>query len=208
MVRAIIIDDESDSIEILQNEISKHCKAVELVGSYESPKAGIKAINQLKPDVVFLDIEMPGINGFELLELIPDIDFDIIFTTAYDQFALRAFKVCALDYLLKPVDPIELRAAVAKVSDKSVQSKTKTQVQFLLQHLEELEHNNVKRIALPTIDGLEFIHLDDILFCESDGAYSMLHFKSGSKLLISKSLRFLEDILCNFHFSACINPIL
>ena len=200
MIRAIIIDDELDCIQSLENELAAHCKDIEIVQSCINPKEGIKAIHNYKPDVVFLDIEMPVINGFELLELISDIDFDIIFITAYDKFALQAFKVCAVDYLLKPVDPQELVAAVGKLTYNKKEGKTKNQIQFLLQHLDELEQNNVKRIALPTFEGLEFIHLKDILYCESDGAYSIIHFTNDQNMLISKPLRYLEEILCDYNF--------
>ena len=200
MIRAIIIDDELDCIQSLENELTYHCKEVDILGRYSNPKEGIKGIHQHKPDVVFLDIEMPVINGFELLELIPNINFDVIFTTAYDNFALRAFKVCAVDYLLKPVDPDELKTAVSKLQKRPEGFDAKGHFNFLLQHLEEAEQNNVKRIAVPTFEGLDFIQLQDILYCESDGAYSIIHFISGSKSVISKSLKYLEDILAHYRF--------
>ena len=199
MIKAIIIDDEQDCIHSLEFELREHCKNIDVVKTCMNAKEGIKAIHKYDPNVVFLDIDMPVINGFELLELISDINFEIIFTTAHDKFAVQAFKVCALDYLLKPIDPVDLVKAVHKLQE-SQEKKTKNQVQFLLQHLDELEQNNVKRIALPTMEGLQFIYLNDILYCESDGAYSLLHFTQEKKLLISKSLRYLEEILCEYHF--------
>jgi len=200
MIRAVIIDDEIDCIQSLEFELTEHCKSVEIVDRCQNAKEGIKAIHKHKPDVLFLDIEMPVINGFELLELLAEINFDIIFITAHDKFALQAFKVCAVDYLLKPIDPDDLIKAVHKLHKTQERNKTKTQIQFLLQHLDELEQNNVRRIALPTLEGLQFIYLNDILYCESDGAYSTLYFTQGTKLLISKPLRYLEEILCNYHF--------
>lgn len=200
MIKAVIIDDEIDCIQSLEFELTKHCKSVEIVERCQNAKDGIKAIHKHKPDVLFLDIEMPVINGFELLELLSEINFDIIFTTAHDQFALKAFKVCAVDYLLKPIDPNDLITAVHKLHRTEERNNTKNQIQFLLEHLDELKQNKVKRIALPTLEGLQFIYLNDILYCESDGAYSTLYFTQGTKLFISKPLRYLEQILCNYHF--------
>ncbi|NNF34097.1 MAG: response regulator transcription factor [Saprospiraceae bacterium] len=200
MIRAIIIDDEPDCIQSLERDIAEYCKTLEVICTCNNAKEGIKAIHKNKPDVVFLDIEMPIINGFELLSLLPDIDFEIIFTTAYDKFALQAFKVSAVDYLLKPIDPEELINAVNKLNRNHDEKIGEGRIQFLLKHLEELDQNNVRRIALPTFEGLEFILLNDILYCESDGTYSILHFTNGHKMIISKPLLYLEEVLCDYHF--------
>jgi two-component system LytT family response regulator len=132
--------------------------------------------------------------------MVPDVDFEVIFTTAYDHYAIQAFRISAVDYLLKPIDAEALSAAVEKVRILREKGNTSKQISFLIQQIKDLENNTVRKIALPTFDGLEFIHMDDILYCQSDGAYSHVFFKDGSKLYISKTLRYLEDALCAFHF--------
>lgn len=199
-LKAIIIDDELECIDFLANELSEYCPDVEIVASSSSGKDGIKAIIKHQPDMVFLDIDMPFVNGFDVIEMVPNIDFPVIFTTAYDQYALKAFKISAIDYLLKPVQPADLEQAVDKVRRIKRQGNSQRQIEFLIEQLKDIENNSVRKIALPTFDGLEFIKLDEILYCQSDGAYSNVFFKTGKKMYISKPLRFLEDILCDYHF--------
>jgi two-component system LytT family response regulator len=199
-LRAIIVDDELDSVQSLERDISDYCKNVEIVALCENAKQGILAINKHRPDVVFLDIDMPVVNGFELLEMIRNIAFEVIFTTAYDKYAVRAFKISAVDYLLKPIDPDELVKGVEKVSNLKSKGTNRNQISFLIQQLQDYENNNVHRIALPTSEGLEFVDLKDILYCEADGTYSFIYFTNGKRLLISKNLRYLEDILCDYQF--------
>lgn len=199
-LRAIIIDDEPDCIQSLSRDLVEFCSHVEVVGLCEGAKDGIRTINIQKPDIVFLDIDMPLINGFELLELLPEINFAVIFTTAYDKYALQAFKISAVDYLLKPIDPDELVKAVDKVRTLQEHGTSSQQIDFLMQQIKDQENNAIHRIALPTSQGLDFIDLKDIQYCESDGAYSYVHYTDGSNLLISKPLKYLEDILCDFQF--------
>lgn len=200
MLRAILIDDEPECLRSLSLDLKQHCQGVEILAQCDNGKEAIKAIHVHNPDVVFLDIDMPYINGFDLLEMVPNVDFEVIFTTAYDKYALQAFRISAVDYLLKPVDVDALKEAVEKVRILREKGNTSRQISFLIQQIKDLENNNVRKIALPTFDGLEFINLNDILYCQSDGAYSYVHFLDGNKLYISKTLRYLEDALCNFHF--------
>ena len=200
MLRAILIDDEPECLRSLAYDLTQPDPVVEVVAQCTNGKDAIKAIHALRPDVLFLDIDMPYINGFDLLEMVPDGQFDVIFTTAFDQYAIQAFRISAIDYLLKPIDPEALRLAVEKVVALREKGIAKRPFGFLIQQLKDLENNNVRRIALPTFDGLEFVLLDDILYCQSDGAYSYVHFADGSHLYISKALRYLEDALCQFHF--------
>jgi len=199
-ITAILIDDEPECLRSLKHDLGVHCPNVEIVASCSSGKDGIKQINSHSPDVIFLDIDMPYINGFDLLEMVPNAEFDVIFTTAHDQYAIKAFKISAADYLLKPIDHDDLKSAVEKVTHLRKNGHRNTQIDFLIQQIKDLESNNVRKIALPTFDGLEFITLDDIVYCQSDGAYSNVFFKDGGKLYISKTLRYLEDALCSFHF--------
>jgi two-component system LytT family response regulator len=199
-LRALVIDDEPDCVQSLTMDLERHCPDVDVIGQCEGAKDGIRAIHEMKPEVVFLDIDMPLINGFEMLELIAKIDFSVVFTTAYDKYALQAFRISAVDYLLKPIDPDDLVKAVEKVRLHQSNEATQKQMTFLIQQLKDQENNTIHRIALPTAEGLDFIDLEDILYCESDGAYSYIHYTNGSNLLISKPLKFLEDILCDFQF--------
>ena len=200
MLKAILIDDEPECLRSLAHDLKLHCPGVDILEQCDSGKAGIKKIHECSPDVVFLDIDMPYINGFDLLEMVPNVDFEVIFTTAHDKYALQAFNISAVDYLLKPVDPDALKKAVKKVRLLRENGNTPKQIHFLIQQLKDLENNTVKKIAVPTFDGLEFVTLDEILYCQSDGAYSYVFFRDGSKLYISKTLRYLETALCTFHF--------
>lgn len=200
MLKAILIDDEPACLHSLAHDLASYCPGVEIVSQCNNGKEAIKLIHAHTPDVLFLDIDMPYINGFDLLEMVPDKDFEVIFTTAFDEYAMQAFRISAVDYLLKPIDAEALKAAVHKVSLLREKGNTSKQISFLIQQIKDLENNNVRKIALPTFDGLEFVHLDDILYCQSDGAYSHVFFTDGGKLYISKTLRYLEDALCNFHF--------
>ena len=200
MLRAILIDDEPECLRSLSHDLGRHCPGVSIVAECDNGKEAIKAIHSNSPDVVFLDIDMPFINGFDLLEMVPDVDFEVIFTTAFDKYAIQAFRISAVDYLLKPIDTEALKLAVEKVRMLREKGSSSRQISFLIQQIKDIENNNVRKIALPTFDGLEFINMDDILYCQSDGAYSYVHFTDGTKLYISKTLRYLEDALCNFHF--------
>jgi len=200
MLRAILIDDEPECLRSLAHDLGQHCPGIEIVAQCDNGKEAIKEIHTHHPDVLFLDIDMPYINGFDLLEMVPNAEFEVIFTTAYDKYAIQAFRISAVDYLLKPIDIEALKEAVEKVRILREKGNSSRQIGFLIQQLKDLESNNVRKVALPTFDGLEFIHMDDILYCQSDGAYSNVYFTDGSKLYISKTLRYLEDALCNFHF--------
>ena len=200
MIRAILIDDEQECLNSLAFDLSQYCPEIEILDICQGGKKGIKSIHKHKPDMVFLDIDMPIISGFDLLELIGDIYFSVVFTTAYDKYALKAFKISATDYLLKPIDKGELKAAIKKVEAKQLLKSPNNQVAFLLDQLKALDDGNVKKIALQTFEGTEFINLKDIIYCEADGAYSHVHTTDGGKLYISKTLRYLEEALCDYHF--------
>lgn len=200
MLKAILIDDEPECLVTLAHDLSVHCPGIEILAQCNSGKEAIKLIHAHTPDVLFLDIDMPHINGFDLLEMVPNVDFEVIFTTAFDKYAIQAFKISAVDYLLKPIDVEALKDAVEKVRIVREKGNTSKQITFLIQQIKDLENNTVRKIALPTFDGLEFIHMDDILYCQSDGAYSHVYFTNGTKMYISKTLRYLEDALCNYHF--------
>ncbi len=208
MIRAIIIDDEAPCVDGLFFDLQKYCPQVEVIAKCYGSKEGLVAIKNLKPDLIFLDIEMPWMNGFELIDMIDNIDFDIVFTTAYDQFAVRAFKVSALDYLLKPIDHQDLIAAVKKITQKVDKGINLDQLKVLLHNTRQ--SIGLHKVALPTKEGLNFVDLQDILYAEADGNYTTIYFTEGKKTLLSKSLKEVQKLLdgynfCRIHNSTVIN---
>lgn len=209
MIKIICIDDEKDALEVLQIQIENNFKhQVEILGLFNDSREGIKAINNLKPDLVFLDIEMPFKNGFEVLEETRDVQFKVIFTTAYNQFAIKAFKVSALDYLLKPIDEQELKLALNKILLQN-QSDIKQQIQeLMLQYNVNNSSNN--RIALNIGDTLQFFNSDEIVRFESDSNYTDVFLKNGKKITTAKTLKEIEEkltgtVFFRIHHSHLIN---
>lgn len=208
MIRAIIIDDEASCIESLQYDIAKYCPEVEVILTCQSPKEALMAIRQLKPDLIFLDVQMPWMNGFEMLQILGHIDFAIIFTTAYDQFAARAFRLSAIDYLLKPVDAKDLREAIDKTIGKLNRQGATEHIDNLLQNIRTPEDR--QRIAFPGRDGYEFVQISNIVYACAEGAYSHVFLKDHRKLIISKTLSDIEEMLPTsffqrIHHSTIIN---
>jgi two-component system LytT family response regulator len=193
MIRAIIIDDERHCRKTLSILLHKYCPQVQVVAECSSAGQGLQSIEEQKPDVVFLDVEMPFMNGFEMLGQLPAIHFDIIFTTGYNEYAIKAFRFSALDYLLKPVDKDELQKAVSKINQVSSQDMGQ-QLQILLQKLEN-KPIPLQKIALPTLEGFELISLETIVQCESDGNYTLVFLKNGKKFMVSRSLKEMEELL-------------
>jgi two-component system LytT family response regulator len=195
MLKAILIDDEPNCLKVLEWELQNSCPNVEVLGLFSSGKEGLKALQQHQPDVVFLDVDMPYMNGFEMLELVPDIDFEVVFTTAHDEYAVKAFKINAIDYLLKPIDEDELQAAIKKVEDKQQTKNKKSTIAA-----DDPRKNIIRKIALPTFEGLVFVEVDQIIYCQSDNNYTKIFLKEGKDLFISKTLKELEELLGNYHF--------
>lgn len=189
-VQSIIIDDETKARDLLKAMLKEYCPEVEVLASCENLMEGIKAIKKHEPNLVFLDIEMPGYNGLEILDFFKEeeVNFSIIFTTAYNQFAIQAFKLSAVDYLLKPIEGEEL--------ENSVKRFAKFNAGPNYQHLKELvQSKQLKKISVATNQSIKFIELDNILFLKGDGAYTIFYFKNGSELLSSKNLKQYESIL-------------
>lgn len=191
-IRAIIIDDEQRARSTLRALISEFCPAVEVVADCASVPDGVLQINQKRPHLVFLDIEMPEYSGFELLSFFRDIDFQVIFVTAYNEYALKAFEVSATDYLLKPVDIDKLKTAVEKAVKRRDATDTQNRVDVLKETFRTGEFN---KIALPVSEGLLFVEVPEIVFLEAEGAYTNVWLKNGSRILVSKKLKFFEDVL-------------
>lgn len=190
---AILVDDEKNALEMLEWMLQKNCPEVEIIAMCDSPLDGLDKIKALKPDVIFLDIEMPQLNGFDLLERLGKHTSNVIFTTAYNQFAIKAFKVCALDYLLKPVDPEDLKIAIQKVHNQKSKVSTE-QLDMLLSYMKP-EKPRSKRIALTASDHLVFVETDKIIYCESDSNYTIFFLSDGQKIIVSKTLKDVEEIL-------------
>lgn len=198
-IRTILVDDEVSSTEVFSIELKMYCPQVEVVAACNSAEEALEQVRLLKPDLVFLDIEMPFMNGFELLQSFDEIDFEVIFVTAYDAFAIRAFKFCAADYLLKPVQKEELISAVHNVVQNIVQRSKSDHFEALLSNINFLQCN-IPKIALPTADGVEFVEIDNVLYCEADGSYVYVHLINGERILLSKSLKQLAELLDEQHF--------
>lgn len=199
MIKTVLIDDESNALEMMEWLLQTYCPQVEIAAMCTSAQQGIEAINKHKPDVVFLDIEMPVMNGFDMLEQFDDLFFDVVFCTAYDQFALRAFKYSALNYLLKPVDPEELKNTVQRI-EKFKAIPTREQFNLLLQNLKNTEKTTPQRIALTHNDGLIFVPTAEIVFCEAESNYTKVHLADGKKIMVSKVLKDLDEALAGPDF--------
>jgi two-component system LytT family response regulator len=198
MIKAIIIDDEAHCRKTLWMLLKEYCPDVQVAEQCPEAESGLAAIQRLKPDLVFLDIEMPNMNGFEMLEKLPEIHFEIIFTTSYDQYAIKAIRFSALDYLLKPVEPDELQRAVQKVSQR-LNYPLPQQMEILLQKLHQ-PASPVQKIALPTMEGLQMVAVSSIISCASDSNYTTFLLKNNQKLVASRPLKEIEELLEEYSF--------
>ena len=196
MIRAIIIDDEQDSRSTIFNILQNYCTNITVTGQAGDVKEGLKLIREENPDVVFLDIQMPDGTGFDLLEQLSEIQFQVIFITAYDQYALKAIKFSALDYILKPVDPHQLVEAVGKIRTERVDyDEMNKKINILLRN-----RNSFERITLPTFEGYKFVNIKDIVRCEADSNYTDFFLNSGEKVLVTRTLKEYEDNLSGMDF--------
>jgi two-component system, LytTR family, response regulator len=191
MLKVILIDDEPDCVRLLARELSTHCPTVQVVGQTSSSEEGLRLIQVLNPDLVFLDIEMPRLNGFQLLEKLGDIAFGLVFVTAYNEFAVKAFRFSALDYLLKPVDSTELQQAVAKAMSR--QRVDNRQLDMLRTQLHT--RHLADKIAVPYQNGLLFLPVKEILYCEADNNYTRIKATQNRHFLLTKTLRDVQEVL-------------
>lgn len=193
MLTAIIIDDEQKGRIALKQKLADYCANVQLIGEAESGEEGIKLIEKHQPDIVFLDIEMPRMDGFEMLQKLTEKNFHIIFTTAYDHYAIKAIKYAAFDYLLKPIDIEELQAAVLKVDAKQ-DSQVKTQIELLRQGMQQ-PRRQLNKLAIPTLEGLLFYDISDIVHLEANSNYTNIYLLNKTKIIASKTLKEFEELL-------------
>jgi two-component system LytT family response regulator len=199
MLKTILIDDEINSLESLEIELTRFCPEVEVIAAYKTAKAGLEGIRHHDPDLVFLDIEMPGMSGFELLREVTDMRFEVIFVTAYDEYAIKAFKVSAMDYLLKPVDVEELQSAVAKVIEKQDHTDPSKKLDVLLTNIESGQ-SGFQKIAIPSLKGLDFVDVQDVLYCIGEGNYTSIYTVDGKKFVITRTMKETEELLNNKAF--------
>jgi two-component system, LytTR family, response regulator len=199
MIRTVVIEDEDNSRTMLLNLVHEHCQQIKVVAEADSVPTGLTAIVEHKPQLVFLDIELQSETAFEILEKLPEINFELIFTTAFDHYALKAIKFCAIDYLLKPIDLNELLIAVAKAEKRLNHEYLNKNLEALLNNLKSGSQNN-HRIALPTLEGLLFVSVSDIIYCESSGPYTQFYLKQPNKILTSRHLKEYEDLLNGYNF--------
>jgi two-component system, LytTR family, response regulator len=199
MVTAVIVEDEELARENLKLLISEFCPNVNVLAAEDNIEDGIKAIKQHLPDILFLDIKIQRNTGFELLKHFDTVGFEIIFTTAYAEFAIEAIKFSAIDYLLKPIDLNELREAISKVEKKNTNDNVSQKIEALFHNLQR-KTEDYPKIAVPSTNGLTIIHVKDILYCEAEGNYTKIHLLKGQSLLICKTLKEYDLILSKFNF--------
>ncbi len=199
-IRAVIIDDEEGSRHTLKNLLSEYCPNVAVLGMADGPATGWKVINEYQPELVFLDIRMPAADeGFQLLESIDNINFAVIFATSFDEYAIRAIKFSALDYLLKPINILELQRAVNRYQKRRGENDQQG-IRNLSNTPSTETEKEFQKIGLPSLDGVSFIDLANILRCEADGNCTIFHLTTGKKLLVTKTLKYYDGLLSDSNF--------
>lgn len=198
-LKAVIVEDEKASRETLMNYLSRYCPTVEVCATADSVNAGLAVIRQHNPDLVFLDVEMPYGNAFDLLEQVEEPTFETVFVTAYDQYALKALNFSASYYLLKPIDIDELVAAVEKVQKSRMKEKDSLHTRVLVENLQSTGKQEQK-VVLPVLDGFEVVRVRDILRCQANDNFTDFHLLDGSKRMICRTLKFYEQLLQDFDF--------
>jgi len=206
-LRVVIVEDEKHSRENLKNLLLEFCVNINVVGMAGNVEEAVEEIKSKKPDVIFLDIELQTGTGFDVLERVANLNFEVIFTTAFEQYAIKAVKFSSLDYLLKPIDLDELQNAVEKAQIKKNQIVYKKQLETLMLNLKQ-QKPKLNKICLSTSDGFEFIEVNDILYCKAEGAYTVFVLKSSDKLLVSKNLKEYENLLLEQDFMRVHNSFL
>jgi len=208
-IRAVIVEDEPQAREMLRTLLEEYCQDVHIIGEASNVKDGVACIRKLLPDLVFLDIEMPNEKGLELFKYFDNIDFEVVFTTAYDQYAINALRLSALDYLLKPIDLNELRQALTNFREKKRQAHINQALRY--QFAAEQNTTQSKRIILPSGEGYVFVDVSDIMYCQAEKSYTLFVVKDGKKYWVSKTIKEYADLLEGFgflriHRSSIINP--
>ncbi|WP_158839085.1 LytR/AlgR family response regulator transcription factor [Polaribacter sp. L3A8] len=198
-IKTILIDDERKALAILKNKIERLCPNIEIIAETQSPKEAIKLIKNIQPQLIFLDISMPEINGFDLLKEFDNPNFEIIFATAFDNYAIEAIKHCAIGYLVKPIDNSDLVSAV-KNAAKNIEEKTALQKNKLLIENLGVQNFQMKKMVIPSTEGLEFVKIADIIHCEGIDGYTKIHFSNHKPILSSQSIGYFNKLLINQDF--------
>lgn len=197
-IRTLLVDDEEVSRLTLRNFAEKYTPELEIIGEAENISEAQKLIEEKKPQLVFLDVEMPFGNAFDLIENLKEINFQTVFVTAYSHYAMKALNFSASYYLLKPIDIDELVNAVGKVKENLSDKSARIQTEILLQNIKS--ENGRQRLVLPVLDGFEVVKTQDIIFCKADGNYTEFYFSDGSKKVVSKNLKFFDSLLTEHQF--------
>ena len=197
MIKTILVEDESMSLDYLKKMVLLHCPDIQIVGSAQSGKIAIQLIEELRPDLIFLDIELPDMDGFQLLQTLKKVNFEVIFVTAFSQYALRAFEYFALGYLLKPIEAERLKAAVEVAAKRTQKPDINHSIELMLQMVQSQQP---KTIPLPTMTGFEIVEARDITHCESEGNYTIFHFEQRKSVTVSRQLGTYEKILPTNYF--------
>lgn len=200
-VRAVLIDDELNNIDNLQSLLHTHCPEVHIAGTATNAEQGRQVILQQQPDIVFLDIQMPGKNGFELLQSLPEYGFEVIFVTAHNQYGIQAVKFAAIDYLLKPIHPKELQLAVNRVLEKLRHKQQNLQLENLIHHLQSQKTEH--RIALASQKETRFVPVASIIRCESSNTYTTFYLSNKEKIIASRPMAEYEELLTGYGFVRC-----
>lgn len=207
MLRVVIVEDEKHSRETLKNLLQEFCEGVEVVGMAGSVKEGIEQLNNTQPDVVFMDVELQPGTGFDVLQGVNELNFEIVFTTAFEQYAIKAIRFSSLDYLMKPIDLSELQQAIEKVKQKKDEDQYKQQLEVLMANFTDRKPEG-KNICLSTAEGIEFVRIQEIMHCEASGSYTKFVFKDGKELLVSKHLKEYQQLLDEYDFMRVHNSFL
>lgn len=198
-MNCILIDDEFDCLDLLELLIIRHCPDLKIIGTYNDGHAGTEAIREHRPDLVFLDVEMPKLDGFGVLEACRNIPFQVVFTTAYEHYAAQAFRYSAIDYLLKPIQKEQLKEATNRARQLRKSSYYTEQREILFDYIHPTKPSREK-IALPTSDGIAFLSIRDIIYCASDGNYTEIYIGNNSKQIYTILLKEIEDMLSGHNF--------
>lgn len=194
MIKALIIDDEAYARDSLTKVINQYCQEISIVGIGENVIQAVELINRFSPDLVFLDIEMPNGNGFTLFDKIKNPSFETIFTTAYEEYALKAFRFSALDYLTKPIDFRQLQESIERFKSKQKIELKEQRIELLIENLSN-KPTEFNKIVLPDYDGFSMVKISDIIYCKADGSYTEVHLLNGKKITTSRLLKSLEELL-------------
>lgn len=198
--KAILIDDELVCLDVLKTELELSCPEVSVKALCSSAKEGLIAFNKLKPNLIFLDIDMPYIDGFEFIELLPSLDnVDIIFVTAHNDFAIKAIRSCAADYLLKPINGNQLSEAIERLKNNKI-SKLNPNYAFIIKQIQNIRDDNFSKVALTTSSGIEMVNLNEVIYCKAFDNYTYIYRKQKVKLFITKPISYIEEVFSDPFF--------